>query len=565
MTAHTHTKEFDLTHELHQTIVKSLTTSFGLDFLLFEDRKGGDVDTIHKVREYQKDLQNTGQSDIHISNNMRAKLTPEGKNFEKYDSHAYHSNTNYIQRGKTDKIQQQQSQLYDDYRNTNMKINEKRQLDHIISASEIHHDAGRILADADGVILANQDENLSSTLGYINNKKSDMSVQEFIKKLPKMKQQKKDDITKDQAKFAQLHATSPKEYHEKQKLDDKIQKEQEHLKALESVDTKNMLKKDQTARQNYNKTINNNYYSSSKFLHATAQDMSAKGLAMGTRQAVGLMLAEIWFELREQIPHIYRKCCVNFQLSEFMSDIGQAIKNIWERVKSRFKDMLAAFKDGVIAGALASLTTTIFNAFTTISGRAIKIIRESWNSLVQAFKLLVFNPKKLSTGEKIRELTRILGSAAAIAAGTIVDEQMRHLLSVIPLDFIRDGLSAFVGALITGLLTVGLTYFLDHSEIMKKLWHFIDSLNDKYKQMVENYKEINAELDRYLIELSKIEFNMNSQELIDFSNNLMLINNEYDMRKALSAEIQRRNIELPFEMGNTNSTRAWLASKMAKK
>ncbi|MCS0976199.1 cobalamin adenosyltransferase, partial [Escherichia sp. E4930] len=43
-------EKFDWTEELHQTMVKSLVTSFGLDFLLLNDRKGGDVDTIHNVR-----------------------------------------------------------------------------------------------------------------------------------------------------------------------------------------------------------------------------------------------------------------------------------------------------------------------------------------------------------------------------------------------------------------------------------------------------------------------------------------------------------------------------------
>ena len=75
-----HAQSFDWTKELHQTMVHSLSTSFGLDFLLFEDKKGGDVDTIHKVREYQRDLQSQGQSDIHVSESIRQSLTADGKN-----------------------------------------------------------------------------------------------------------------------------------------------------------------------------------------------------------------------------------------------------------------------------------------------------------------------------------------------------------------------------------------------------------------------------------------------------------------------------------------------------
>ena len=44
-------KEFDWTLELEKTVIKSLTTSFGLDFLLFNDKLGGNVDNIHNSRK----------------------------------------------------------------------------------------------------------------------------------------------------------------------------------------------------------------------------------------------------------------------------------------------------------------------------------------------------------------------------------------------------------------------------------------------------------------------------------------------------------------------------------
>ena len=60
-------KEFDWALELEKTVIKSLTTSFGLDFLLFKDKIGGNVDTVHKVREWQDNLQSKGKSDINVS------------------------------------------------------------------------------------------------------------------------------------------------------------------------------------------------------------------------------------------------------------------------------------------------------------------------------------------------------------------------------------------------------------------------------------------------------------------------------------------------------------------
>ena len=51
MQATIHSNKFDWTAAIHDEVVKSLCSSFGLDFLLFEDKVGGDVDTIHNVRQ----------------------------------------------------------------------------------------------------------------------------------------------------------------------------------------------------------------------------------------------------------------------------------------------------------------------------------------------------------------------------------------------------------------------------------------------------------------------------------------------------------------------------------
>lgn len=192
---HTVRKEFDWANELHQTMVKSLTTSFGLDFLLFEDKKGGDVDTVHKVREYQKDLKNQKASDIHVSGTIKESLDKDGKNVQSYDSKSYHADGFYKEQGKLDKEKHVQGELHDAYRNHSFSADEKRQLDHVVSAHEIHNDAGRILSETDGVKLANQSDNLASTQAYINNRKSDLSIQDFVQRLPEMKKEKRRKLT----------------------------------------------------------------------------------------------------------------------------------------------------------------------------------------------------------------------------------------------------------------------------------------------------------------------------------------------------------------------------------
>lgn len=109
-------------------------------------------------------------------------------------------------------------------------------------------------------------------------------------------------------------------------------------------------------------------------------------------------------------------------------------------------------------------------------------------------------------------------------------------------------------------MTVGMTYFLDHSELMKKVWSFLNQFKSHYKRTLEQFQTINYKLDMYLAELARLDFNMDVNELQAFTDALSVTNSEYERGLILHAEIIKRNIDLPFEPGNSESTRSWLKS-----
>ena len=125
-------------------------------------------------------------------------------------------------------------------------------------------------------------------------------------------------------------------------------------------------------------------------------------------------------------------------------------------------------------------------------------------------------------------------------------------------------IAAFISALTTGIMTIGLGYFFDHSAVMQKIWSFLNMLRDKYEDVRIKFREINTELDCYLKELTAVEFNMDANQLLAFADSLYTCNTEYERTLILNAEIKRRNIELPFDATNIESTKNWLAD-LAKK
>lgn len=532
------TQKFDWFSELEKTTLNSLITTFGLDFLLAEDKLGGNVDTIHNARQ-----------GIYATEAAKNAYENRGD----YNSDAYHSDKNYIARGKQDKSLQQSEQLNDNY--TGKKLQGERHLDHIISAKEIHNDAGRVLAGLDGVELANVDDNLQSTYWAINNAKKDYSMEEFVHQvLPKRIDDRKNKLQKRQEKLATMPNSTPQERHEKEKLMAQIEKDKDYIQALESVDKEKMLEMDKKSRQDYNNKINATYYTSSKFLKDTTKQAGLGGLTMGLRQALGLVLAEIWFELKVALPNLLNKCKINFNFKDFVDEVTQTLKNIFNRVQLRFKELLTTFQDGFLGGVFASLTTTIINIFFTTSKLIGKLIRESWQNLVKIAKLLFFNPDNLSKGQLFKEVVRLVLASVATIIGLAVNQKL-VVLFTFPFGM---ELANFLSALLTGILMVGCAYFIDYSPIMQKVWGFLDGLKNKYDVVLEHLQKANAELDAYLLELSKIEFNLSPQELQSFSDSLVMTANEYERSKVLQAEIEKRNISLPFKMGDDNSTMQWL-------
>ena len=528
--------------ELEKTVVNSLVTSFGLDFLLFKDKLGGEVNTVHNVRQK-----------VWATDEEQRRYEQRGDYAEQ--SAAYHQLENYQDTGARDKGLQQEGNLHDAYRSKTMAAHEQRNLDHVISASEVHDDAGRVLAKLDGVALANQSSNLQTTHESINKSKKQTPTAEYVRKLPNLIASHEASLAKLNAQLAAMPRDTPEQAHKAREMQDKIRKVQNKVDTLKSIDTEAMLAKDSAARKAYDTEINGRYYTSSKFLGASASAACSAGWRMGTRQMLGMVAAEFWFELRNSLPHILETLRGDFHFPAFLAHVKLTMRNIWKRLQARFSDFLTTFKEGMFAGILSSVMTTLFNIFATTSKSVIKILREMWAQLVKAIKLLAFNPEQLSFVELCKAVVTVLNTGVATVLGAVV---YAELAAICHFPFGGE-LAAFCGALVTGVFTLGLNYFILHSAVAGKVWDFVQRLTP-HNGVVVKFQAVNAELDRYLGELARLEFNLDLDELEAFDEALANCTTEFERGSLLKATLQTRGVELPFEMGKPASTRQWLAS-----
>lgn len=498
----------DLFNQYSKVILESIVISFGLDSLLIKDQYGGDVDTIYNVKkigEYTHSWK-SGKREINIKNEnydpiMRYKNLKNEENYKnrkKYNSEDYHKHKNYILTNNENSKLKNEGKLYDAYTGKKLGINEKVNLEHIISAKEISDDRVRVLSGLKGEDLANSPENLIPTNENLNKSKSAYSVKEFIKK-------NEERYSKDTSK------------------------------KMEFLDKK--------ARKEYETKINIAYYTSSNFRNDLLTSSTKVGVQMGLRQTIGFFLTEVVFTTLDELKEIKIE-----KIDEIFMKLSYAIKKGFEDAKSKYKELIGKFKDGMISGIISSLTTTLVNIFTTTSKNVIRIIRESWVSLIEALKIIFFNPDDLPFGERMRAVAKIFATTSSVIISIIVKEALTKTgLSSIPT--IGNELITFIEILSMGLTSCTLLYFLDKSELVNSIVNFFNGL-PTISNTLSYYKEQAKYFEEYAAQILNIDIKSFEKEVEKFnliSSKLENIKDTNELNSILNNFYKEMNIKLPWE------------------
>ena len=475
--------------QYERVVVQSLITSFGLDAFI-SDRHGGDVDTIHNVRQIGKDTE------------MTYKNASNAKAYEQrgeYNSHEYHSHPGYIYMNREASKGKKAGTLNDAYTGKPLGPHDKTNLDHTISAKEIHDDPGRVLAGLAGEDLANSPENLNVTNEHTNKSKKADSMEDFLAK----------------------HGD---EYTEEQK--------------------KRMRQKDKKAREAYERKLAQAYYTSPAFFKDTALAAGQVGVQMGLRQALGLVFSEIWFSVREQFVGLK----TGFMLEDCFSRIAGGIKRGIERAREKYRDILTKFKEGMLSGALSSISTTLCNIFFTTAKNVVKIIRQTWASIVEAIKILIFNPDRFPLGERIRAAAKVLSVGASVVVGDIVMELVNNS-PVGKLPAVGGVVSAFCGALVSGIMSCTLLYVLDRSKYVQNIVEFLNNFNTM-DTMVDFYQRAAEMLEEYAARLEALDiaaFRRETEKYHVIAMNLDKNATLEEMSRTLHAMYAQYRLPLPWQ------------------
>lgn len=473
--------------EYERVILHSIITTFGLDFII-KDAVGGDVDTIFNVR-------NTG-----VYKNEANQL--DYVNRPKYDGALYHKDDRYRQ--TIQQARESQSFFEDGYvpgskiyygkASSIIEKGQKANLDHVISAKEIHEDSGRILAGIDGVDLANRPENLVFTNEHLNKSMGADSIPNYIEKHPELPEAQKEAM----------------------------------MSAYEE------------SRKSYERAISKEYYSSDKFLFDVSKATITLGAKMAIRQAIGFVFVEIWIACKKELSSVSPKA----EFGEYLSAITVGVKTSMETIKVKYKDLFAVLGEGFVSGVVTSVITTLINVFITTDKNTVRNIRQVCICLTQAGNVLLFNPNSLATGDRLKLTTVILATGASSLVGMNIGDFIdKTPLGDIPT--VGHLMKTFISSFVSGILSCTLLLMLDRSSFINNV---VDSLNEY--QPIENvlletskaFSKISSEIANYSLD----EYYAEIEKYCEISEKISFQTDDFINTQLLKKWFEYNNINLPW-------------------
>ncbi|MFQ1595863.1 hypothetical protein ACK4A3_18245 [Aeromonas veronii] len=420
--------------KLRCEVIQSIVGPLGIGKLVGSyDKVGGNVDTIHNARKH-----------IYATEGSKASYKMRGE-YDNTISNVVHRNSNYIAHNKRHTVNKNTVGIEDAYIKERIYFDQKMDLDHVISAKKTHDDPGRVLSGVSTDVLSNIDENLMPTAASVNRAKKQKSPAEFVNYLENTASSRKKRIS---------------DLHQKKHFTNKEKKELNKLIKLEAVDHDAVRAKGELAQSAQDKIVNSTYYHGNDFRKNISETSTHEGVKMGLQQALGLLLAELFTASMDEIRDAVKNGKENRAIFE---DIKDRLFRVSKRVTLKWKDALAAFKDGFVSGFISNIVTVLINVFATTSKRLVRMIREGVFSLLNALKIIFFPPEGQSHTQAAHECIKLIASGVIMVGGIALEEIVeKNLIASIP--FLAPVIPIFttiiVGA-ITGISASLVCYLID--------------------------------------------------------------------------------------------------------
>lgn len=431
-----------LFEQCSQNAIDAVVGHFGLGAVVLDSKDGGNVNTTHNVRK-----------GIYASEAEKQRYENRGE----YDSSQYHTDKNYIAISKEQSELRKQGQSIDYMTGKKIRLNDNVDLDHKVAAKTIHDDRARVLAEVDGIELANTKDNLALTDSILNRSKKAMTADEFI--------------AHKERSLAELDKIS--------KTRDLSDTEKMRKERWESIDDNKLRDDYAKSKENIDKKVDKAYYTSAKPYKEAFITGAQDAGKMAIHTAIGEILKEFIVGMSIELKTLFKEFG-NESLGDIFKRFANRLEQIWANIRAKWKDIIAgSFEAGIVA-FFSSLVVFVINIFATTMKRIVQIIRAGFASLYQAVKKLF--DKNTPKEERLFEASKIFVAGLIGAVTMLTGEYITKWLYTIPglnvilgipLPFLNetigDALGLCISAALGAVLSTIAIYYMDKWANDKKI------------------------------------------------------------------------------------------------
>lgn len=441
-------------------VTEAIIKPFGLAKVLFEDKKGGNVTTEHNARKgvYANEADKYNPADYKTNDYRKAASEIKEKNIsysDALDDLAWDEPVSDDPSWVPDIFCENEANDYiTDTYSGHDTLRKETDADHIISTESYHESGGFMQSKEKRRAFGSDSGNLAPTARSGNRSKGSNDIYDW---------QRSESPGGNGRSQKEVHG------HDNRRVNPAV------ARASKSVEKHLPSDAEKVA-----------YYS-----RKTAETGLQEGARMGLQQAMGAFLLELsralWDELRDVLA---TGICTQPDQS-LMSGIVARLRHTGERVLSKWKSIINAFKDGAISGFLSNLVTVVINMFMTTAKNAVRVIREGFMSLVQGVKFALFPPDGFTREEAFHEAGKLVIGGVAVGLGIMAEEGVTKGIALIPvigpmIKPFADTIAPVLVGIAVGLGTSFLCYLWDKLDLFhaeeKRRHEFIIQMLDKEQQ-----------------------------------------------------------------------------------
>lgn len=407
----------------------------GLEFLQEEKAKIGNPDELGKIILDEVWKQFGNQIGLDMTNETSIQKY-DREHPETYDEvgKAVMRDRRYKDANHAMKEQQQAGKLKDEYTGKDIKINEKPNLDHVVSRKELYQNQRRKQANLSTKELANKSENLKPTNESLNKSKGAKRIDELVETRPERERRLKEQNKRANKKVDESNM------HETEK---RLQKEKNDKRLQDKLDADNelMKKADKEARKAINKEI----------AKGAVGEVGKKAGKDALKQIAISALFSMLKEIMNGLVRFFKSQAKSFQT--FLDEMKQAIKSFFSKITNLLQTGASS--------TVGTIVSEIFGPIVSIFKKLASLIKQGIASVMDAVRYLGDKENKNKPfSVKIAQVGKIITAGIVSGGAIFLGELFEKLLLKIPgmqiklplIGSLANIIGIFLASLISGLV-----------------------------------------------------------------------------------------------------------------